>query len=55
MMKWVFCILILSAIAFAAIFGDIAEVSEAALRESNNAVTLAISLAGVICLWRGVV
>ena len=54
MMKWVFCILILSAIAFAAIFGDIAEVSEAALRESNNAVTLAISLAGVICLWSGV-
>ena len=54
MMKWVFCILILSSIVFAVISGDVGEVSEAALRESNNAVTLAISLAGIICLWSGV-
>jgi spore maturation protein A len=54
MMKWVFCILILSSIIFAIIGGDISSVSEAALQESNNAVTLAISLAGVICLWSGI-
>ena len=54
MMKWVFCILILSSIIFAIISGDISAISEAALRESNNAVTLAISLAGVICLWSGI-
>jgi len=29
-------------------------VSDAALRECANAVTLAISLAGVICLWSGI-
>ena len=54
MMKWVFCVLILSSIVFAAISGDVSGVSEAALRESGNAVTLAISLAGVICLWSGI-
>ena len=54
MMKWVFCILILSSIVFAVMSGDISAVSEAALRESNNAVTLAISLAGVMCLWCGI-
>ena len=53
-MKWVFSALILSAIIFAAVSGDISNVSEAALRESSNAVTLAISLAGVICLWSGI-
>jgi uncharacterized membrane protein YsdA (DUF1294 family) len=55
MMKWVFCILILSSIVFAIISSDISAVSEAALRESNNAVTLAISLAGIICLWSGMI
>jgi len=54
MMKWVFCILILVSIVFAAISGDMSYVSEAALREGNNAVTLAIGLAGVICLWSGI-
>ncbi|MCL2072219.1 MAG: spore maturation protein A [Oscillospiraceae bacterium] len=54
MMKWVFCTLILLSIVFAIIGGDVASVSEAALAESGNAVTLAISLAGVICLWSGV-
>ncbi|MCL2072144.1 MAG: spore maturation protein A [Oscillospiraceae bacterium] len=54
MMKWVFCTLILLSIIFAIISGDVAAVSEAALAESGNAVTLAISLAGVICLWSGV-
>ena len=53
-MKWVFCTLILLSIVFAIIGGDVASVSEAALAESGNAVTLAISLAGVICLWSGV-
>jgi len=54
MMKWVFCVLILSSIVFAIISGDVSAVSEAALRESGNAVTLAISLAGVMCLWCGI-
>ena len=54
MMKWVFCILILSSIVFAIISGDVSVISEAALRESANAVTLAISLAGAMCLWCGI-
>jgi spore maturation protein A len=54
MMKWVFCTLILVAIGFAAISGDVAGVSAAALEESGNAITLALSLAGVICLWSGI-
>lgn len=54
MMKWVFCVLILFSVIFAAISGDISAVSEAALAEGGNAVSLAISLTGVICLWSGV-
>jgi spore maturation protein A len=54
MMKWVFCVLILLSIIFAVAGGDMSAVSEAALRESGNAVTLAISLVGVICLWSGI-
>jgi len=54
MMKWVFCGLILASLVFAGLSGDIGAVSEAALSESGNAVTLAISLAGVICLWSGI-
>ena len=55
MMKWVFCILIFASFVFAVVSGDVASISEATLVESNNAVTLAIGLAGVICLWRGIV
>ena len=54
MMKWVFCVLILLSIIFAIIGGNVSAVSEAALQESSNAVTLAISLAGIICLWSGI-
>ncbi|MCL2634108.1 MAG: spore maturation protein A [Oscillospiraceae bacterium] len=54
MMKWVFCILIVLSLLFGILSGDVANVSEAALREAGNAVTLAITLAGVICLWSGI-
>lgn len=54
MMKYVFCILILAAFVFGIISGDVSAVSDAALRECGNAVTLAITLAGVICLWSGI-
>lgn len=54
MMKWVFCGLIALSLVFALINGDVASISDAALTECGNAVTLCISLAGVICLWSGV-
>jgi len=53
-MKYVFCGLIIAAFLFGIITGDVAAVSDAALRECGNAVTLAITLAGVICLWSGI-
>jgi len=54
MMKYVFCGLILAAFIFGIATGDVAAVSNAALRECAGAVTLAISLAGIICMWSGI-
>jgi spore maturation protein A len=55
MMKWVFAGLITFSLIFGIISGDVQSVSEAALSEAGTAVTLCITLAAVICLWRGVV
>lgn len=53
MMKWIFSILILLAVVFGACNGRMSEVSTAALSECGRAVELAITLAGTICLWNG--
>ncbi|MCL2638235.1 MAG: spore maturation protein A [Oscillospiraceae bacterium] len=54
MMKWVFAGLIFFSLVFGVIGGDVAAVSDAALSEAANAVTLCLTLCGVICLWSGI-
>jgi spore maturation protein A len=54
MMKWVFAGLIFLSLVFGIIGGDVAAVSDAALSEAANAVTLCLTLSAVICLWSGI-
>ncbi|MBQ9482988.1 MAG: spore maturation protein A [Ruminiclostridium sp.] len=53
-MKWVMTGLILVSIVFAALTGRMSELSSAFLDECGSAVTLAITLVGIIALWSGV-
>ncbi|MDR2559689.1 MAG: spore maturation protein A [Oscillospiraceae bacterium] len=54
MMKWVFAGLLFFSLVFGIINGDVAAVSDAALSEAANAVTLCLTLCAVICLWSGI-
>ncbi|MCL2109317.1 MAG: spore maturation protein A [Oscillospiraceae bacterium] len=54
MMKWVFAGLIFFSLLFGIINGDVAALTEAALSEAGTAVTLALTLCGIICLWSGI-
>lgn len=54
MMKWVFTLLIGGAVVFGLFSGNIGSVSNAALDSCANAVTLILTLCGVICLWSGI-
>lgn len=54
MMKWVFAGLIFFSLVFAVINGDVSAITEAALSEAQNAITLSLTLCGVICLWSGI-
>ncbi|MCL2018978.1 MAG: spore maturation protein A [Oscillospiraceae bacterium] len=54
MMKYVFGGLCVFSLVFAILNRDVAAVSEAALSEAQNAVTLCLTLCGVICLWSGI-
>ena len=54
MMKWVFTLLISSAVLFGLFSGNIGAVSNAALDSCASAVTLILTLCGVICLWSGI-
>lgn len=54
MMKWVMTVMIVLAVIFAAATGRMNDVSTAFLSECEEAVALAISLMGIICLWSGV-
>lgn len=53
MMRWIFTALILLAVVFGICNGRMAEVNTAAISECGRAVELAITLAGTICLWNG--
>ena len=53
MMKWVMTALITLSVVFAACTGRMGELSSAFLAECGSAVTLAITLTGVIALWSG--
>lgn len=52
-MTWIFGGMILLSVIFGIMNGKIAQVSTAALEESGRTVTLIISLAGIMCLWSG--
>ena len=52
-MKWVFSLMIVLSVILSLMTGRTEEVSQAALSECGNAVTLAITLCGIICLWSG--
>ncbi len=53
-MAWIFAAMVVISVLFGAANGTMAAVSSAALSGANDAVTLSISLLGVICLWSGV-
>ncbi len=54
MMKWVMAVMLTAAVICGAVTGRMNEVSESFLSECTSAVELCISLAGIICLWSGV-
>lgn len=54
MMKWIVAGMMILSAVFAAINGRMSELSSALLEECGGAVQLAISLAGIICLWSGI-
>jgi spore maturation protein A len=54
MMKFVICGLMVVAFIFSAATGRMSDLQNAVISESAAAVTLALTLAGVICLWSGV-
>ncbi len=53
-MAWIFTAMIVISVLFGICNGTMDAVSAAALSGANDAVTLCISLLGVICLWSGV-
>lgn len=53
MMKWVMTAMIALSVVFGIVEGNMDKVSEAFLSECGEAVELAISLIGIICLWSG--
>lgn len=53
MMKWIFSGLIMLSVVFGFFNDRMAEVSNAAMLECGNAVTLFLSLLGIMCLWGG--
>lgn len=54
MMKWIIAGMMILSAVFAAVSGRMSELSTALLEECGGAVQLAISLAGIICLWSGI-
>ncbi|MGN1121535.1 MAG: spore maturation protein A, partial [Eubacteriales bacterium] len=55
MLGKVFAILVLSAFLCGGVTGNMAAVCRAALDGANEAVTLSLSLLGIMCLWSGVI
>lgn len=54
MMKWIFSGLILLSVVIGFARGDAAAVSNAAVSACAEAVTLCLTLCGIICLWSGI-
>jgi len=52
-MAWIWTIMVALAVIFGLVNGTVGEVSRAAMEGAQAAVTLSITLAGMICLWSG--
>ena len=53
-MAWVWAGMVILSLVFGVANGTLAEVSAAALEGANSAVELCLSMAGILCLWCGV-
>ena len=53
-MAWVWTVLVSASVVFALVNGTMGEVSRAAIDGASSAMELAIGMAGVLCLWTGV-
>lgn len=53
MLNYIWAIMILIGILYAALTGNIAAVTEAALDSAGEAVSLSITMAGIVALWMG--
>ena len=53
-MAWVWTVMAAAAVIFGALTGRMAQVGAAALEGARSAVELCLSMAGVLCLWMGV-
>lgn len=53
-MSWIFTGIVLVSVLFAALLGNGSALSAAVAQGAQSGITLAISLAGSICLWTGV-
>lgn len=53
MMNVIFAGIILFSFVFAALTGRMPQLSEAAMGQAGEAVTLVLSLTGMLCLWSG--
>ena len=53
-MSWIFTGIVALSILFAAINGQASQVSAATLQGAQSGITLALSMAGAVCLWSGV-
>ena len=53
-MAWTWTVMAAAAVIFGALTGRMAQVGAAALEGARSAVELCLSMAGVVCLWTGV-
>ncbi len=53
-MAWVWAVLVVASVLFGSINGSMGDVSRAAMEGAGAAVELAITMAGAVCLWSGV-
>ena len=53
-MAWVWTGMVLLSLIFGIATGNLDEVANAALEGAGSAVELSISMAGILCLWSGV-
>ncbi|WP_409969008.1 nucleoside recognition domain-containing protein [Bengtsoniella intestinalis] len=53
-MTIVWCTMVILSLLFGALTGNLSAVSSAAMDGAGSAITLCLSIAGIICLWTGV-